>query len=57
MLAELVLDSARAASVRLGDAGLAELTGVRLPLIAPSDGAEVRIALWSPDPVTHEPSR
>lgn len=55
VLAELVIDPARAACVRLGSTGLGELSGVRLPLTAPSDGAEVRVALWRADPATGEP--
>jgi hypothetical protein len=51
----LVLDPARAAAVRLDSIKLAELVGVRLPLTAPADGAEVRVALWSADPSTREP--
>lgn len=54
-LAELVLDPARAAAVRLDSTDLAELYGVRLPLTAPADGAEIRVALWSADPSTGEP--
>jgi hypothetical protein len=55
VLAELALDPAHAACVRLGASGLAELSGVRLPLTASSDGAEVRVTLWSADPVSGEP--
>jgi hypothetical protein len=47
-LAELNLDSARAALVRLAPEGaLAELTGVRLPLTVGAGGAEARVVLWS----------
>ncbi|MBL8481813.1 MAG: hypothetical protein JNJ60_06440, partial [Rhodocyclaceae bacterium] len=56
MLAELVLDPDHAAAVRLGDTGLAELTGVRLPLCAAQGGAEVRAVLWSADALSGEPS-
>ncbi|MBX3670453.1 MAG: hypothetical protein KF778_18790 [Rhodocyclaceae bacterium] len=55
MLAELVLDADHAAAVRLGPSGLAELSGVRLPLSAAEGGAEVRALLWSPDPSSGEP--
>ncbi len=47
-LAELLIDPERAACVRLpAGTGLAELTGIRLPLAASGDGAEARIVLWS----------
>lgn len=46
-LGELVLGKGRAACVRLsGGEGLAELTGVRLPLNASAGGAEARVVLW-----------
>ncbi len=46
-LAELVLDAGRAAIVRLPpEPRLAELTGLRLPLQAGADGAELRVVLW-----------
>ncbi len=46
-LAELVLGGGRAACVRLdGGAGLAELTGIRLPLVTGAAGAEARLVLW-----------
>ena len=48
ILAELVLDADHAACVRLSpDSGLAELTGIRLPLSAGDGGAEVTVVLWS----------
>ena len=41
-------DQERAVLIRLAaDAGLAELTGLRLPLAAGDDGAELRVVLWS----------
>src|SRR5207253_2256227 len=47
-LAELVADVNRAILARLRkQSGLAELTGVRLPLTAGADGAEAAVALWS----------
>ena len=47
-LAELTLESARAALVRLAPEGaLADLSGVRLPLSANAGGAEVSVILWS----------
>jgi hypothetical protein len=46
-IGELVLGRGRAACVRLdGGAGLAELTGVRLPLASVAGGAEARVVLW-----------
>jgi hypothetical protein len=57
-LADLVLDPNRAVCVRLrSGTGLAELTGLRLPLLAGSLGAQMRVVLWrnnesgSPEPV------
>jgi len=48
VLAELLVDPQRAVCVRLpGGSGLAELTGIRLPLRTTGDGAELRIVLWS----------
>jgi len=48
VLAELLVDPQRAVCVRLpGGSGLAELTGIRLPLRALGDAAEVRVVLWS----------
>ena len=45
---DLRLDQERAVLIRLAaDAGLAELTGLRLPLAAGDDGAELRVVLWS----------
>lgn len=57
VLADLALGADRAACVRLrADTGLAELTGVRLPLKAGGDGAEARIVLWrNKGPGTAEP--
>lgn len=47
LLADLVLDADRAAAVRLpASPVLAELTGLRLPLAAGGDGAELRVVLW-----------
>jgi hypothetical protein len=47
-VAELVADANRAVLVRLRKlTGLAELTGVRLPLRAGPGGAEAAVALWS----------
>lgn len=47
-IADLLLDSDRAACVRLrSSTGLAELTGIRLPLLPGSTGAEMRILLWT----------
>jgi hypothetical protein len=47
-LADLTLDSARAALVRLApDGALADLIGVRLPLGANAGGAEASLMLWS----------
>jgi hypothetical protein len=49
-LADLLLSPDHAACVRLrSDTGLAEISGIRLPLIAGSDGAEIRLLLWRPD--------
>lgn len=48
-LAELALDSSHAACVRLDTQGLAQLSGVRLPLGCGADGAEVRVVLWQAD--------
>jgi hypothetical protein len=48
-LAELALDSSHAACVRLDTQGLAQLSGVRLPLGSGADGAEVRVVLWQAD--------
>ncbi len=49
-LADLLLSSDHAACVRLrSDTGLAEISGIRLPLVAESDGAEIRLVLWRPD--------
>jgi len=46
-LADLVLDPDRAVCVQLrSTTGLAELTGIRLPLRAGSAGAEMRVLLW-----------
>jgi hypothetical protein len=46
-LADLNLDSTRAALVRLAAGGvLSELTGVRLPLSIAAGGAEARVVLW-----------
>jgi hypothetical protein len=46
-LADLVLDPDRAVCVRLrSTTGLANLTGIRLPLRAGSSGAEMRVLLW-----------
>lgn len=58
VLAELVLDPDRAACVRLGRTSeLAELTAVRLPLVAAGDGAEVRAVLWgNKDAGSQEPT-
>lgn len=48
VLAELLLDADHAAAVRLpAEPLLAELTGLRLPLLAGGDGAEARVVLWS----------
>ncbi|MGH6923618.1 MAG: hypothetical protein ACRED5_07745 [Propylenella sp.] len=45
---DLKLDQERAVAIRLAaNTGLAELTGLRLPLSAEDDGAEVRVVLWS----------
>ena len=45
---DLRLDQERAVLIRLAaDIGLAELTGLRLPLAAGDDGAELRVVLWS----------
>lgn len=47
-LADLVIDADRAAAVRLpASPVLVELTGLRLPLLAGGDGAELRAVLWS----------
>ncbi len=47
LLADLLLDADRAALVRLPASPLlAELTGLRLPLLAGGDGAELRVVLW-----------
>lgn len=47
-LADLVLDATRAVCVRLGGGtGLDELTGLRLPLVPGSAGAEMRVVIWS----------
>ena len=47
LLADLVLDPDRAALVRLpATPQLAVLTGLRLPLAAGADGAELRVVLW-----------
>jgi hypothetical protein len=44
---DLILDQDRAVLVRLAaGSGLAELTGIRLPLAGGSEGAEVRVVLW-----------
>ena len=51
VLAELLVDAARAVAVRLPvGSGLATLTALRLPLAADGDGAELRVVLWSADP-------
>ncbi len=59
LLAELVVDADRAAVVRLpAEPRLAELTGLRLPLLAGADGAELRVVLWanaSAGPASNEP--
>ena len=48
VFAELILDSQRAAIVRLpGGSGLAELQAIRLPLRALGDAAEARVVLWA----------
>jgi hypothetical protein len=45
---DLRLDQERAVLIRLAaNTGLAELTGLRLPLAAGDDGAELRVVLWS----------
>ena len=45
--ADLLINPNRAVCVRLrGGSGLAELTGLRLPLLAGSAGAEMRVVLW-----------
>lgn len=56
-LADLTLDSGRAALVRLSpDGALADLTGVRLPLSAVAGGAEASVVLWSnKGPAMEEP--
>jgi hypothetical protein len=47
-VAELVVDATRSLAVRLRKiSGLAELTGVRLPLRTGAGGAEASVALWS----------
>ncbi|CAD5366020.1 conserved hypothetical protein [Rubrivivax sp. A210] len=56
VLAELLVDSGRAVAVRLPPgSGLATLTALRLPLAVDGDGAEVRVVLWSADPVGGAP--
>lgn len=47
VLAELTVDSNRAACVRLRASGLEKLEGVRLPLRAETGGAEARVVLWA----------
>jgi hypothetical protein len=55
-LADLVLDSDRAVCVRLrSTTGLAELTGIRLPLRAGSGGAEIRVLFWKNKEGSSEP--
>lgn len=50
VLADLLITPDRAACVRLpDDSGLTLLHGVRLPLSAGADGAELRVVLWSAD--------
>jgi hypothetical protein len=56
-LAELVLDPQHAACVRLsGRSDLAQLTGVRLPLKAEGDGAEMSVVLWENKASAVQPS-
>ena len=48
VLADLRVEPERAVCVRLsGRCGLDQLTGIRLPLRAGGDGAELRVVLWS----------
>ncbi|HEX7333974.1 MAG TPA: hypothetical protein VF290_20890 [Pyrinomonadaceae bacterium] len=55
-LVDLLIDSERVVCVKLPPAaGLAELTGARLPLSVGSGGAEMRVVLWNNKDESFEP--